>query len=275
VTTAHALHAVEAKPEQTRARYPDVEGYVEREGVRLFYEVCGEGEETVFLLPTWSIVHSRIWKGQIPYLARHLRVITHDGRGNGKSDRPEGADAYATREFVADALAVMDATGTERTALVSLSMASQRALILAAEHPDRVSRVVFISPSLPLTPGHPGRDFSFDEQLDTDEGWAKDNRHYWLRDYPGYLQFFFSQVFTEPHSTKQIEDCVSWGLETTPETLIATAEAPGPNKDELLELCSRIRCPVLVVHGDENQISPHARVEQHLRRPFGLPDLVE
>jgi len=259
VAATQAVETDGATRGQTRARYPDVEGYVDREGVRLFYEVYGKGEETVFLLPTWSIVHSRIWKGQIPYLAKHLRVLTSDGRGNGKSDRPEGAGAYATREFVADALAVMDATQTERATLVSLSMASQRALILAAEHPERVSRVVFLSPSLPLTPGHPGRDFSFDEQLDTDEGWAKDNRHYWLRDYRGFLQFFFSQVFTEPHSTKQIEDCVSWGLETTPETLIETAEAPGPDKKELLELCARVRCPVLVVHGDENQISPHAR----------------
>ena len=52
---------------------------------------------------------------------------------------------------------------------------------------------------------------SFDEELDTDEGWAKYNRHYWLSDYRGFLEFFFAQVFTEPHSTKQIEDCVGWG----------------------------------------------------------------
>ena len=45
--------------EQSRARYPDSEGYVERDGVRLFYEVYGEGEPTVLLLPTWSIIHSR------------------------------------------------------------------------------------------------------------------------------------------------------------------------------------------------------------------------
>ena len=54
-----------------------------------------------------------------------------------------------------------------------------------------------------------------DEELDTDEGWAKYNRHYWLRDYHGFLEFFFSQMFTEPHSTKPIEDGVGWGLETT------------------------------------------------------------
>ena len=42
----------------------------------------------MLLLPTWSIIHSRHWKMQIPYLARHCRVVTFDGRGNGRSDRP-------------------------------------------------------------------------------------------------------------------------------------------------------------------------------------------
>ena len=72
---------------------------------------------------------------------------------------------------------------------------------------------------------------SFDDVLDTDEGWAKYNRHYWLRDYQGFLEFFFSQCFTEPHSTKQIEDCVGWGLETTPETLIAIEDSPSTRSD--------------------------------------------
>ena len=66
--------------EQTRARYPDSTGYVERDGVRVFFEVYGSGEPTVLLLPTWSIVHSRDWKFQISYLAGHCRVVTFDGR---------------------------------------------------------------------------------------------------------------------------------------------------------------------------------------------------
>jgi pimeloyl-ACP methyl ester carboxylesterase len=80
-----------AQREQSRARYPDSEGYIERGGVRVFYEVYGSGEPTVLLLPTWSIIHSRFWKAEIPYLSRHGRVITFDGRGNGRSDRPVGA----------------------------------------------------------------------------------------------------------------------------------------------------------------------------------------
>jgi TAP-like protein len=64
-------------------------------------------------------------------------------------------------------------------------------------------------------------------------------------------------VFTEPHSTKQIEDCVGWGLETSAETLIA-AEVPGIGATRTVELCARVQCPVLVVHGDSDAIVPHA-----------------
>src|ERR671922_1505116 len=128
--------------EQTRARYPDKEGYVERDGVRVFYELYGEGERTVFLLPTWSIIHSRFWKAQIPYLARHFRVLTCDPRGNGKSDRPAQSEAYAEEEFAEDALAVMDATGTERAVLVSLSRGAERSLHLGARRPEQMAGMV-------------------------------------------------------------------------------------------------------------------------------------
>jgi hypothetical protein len=56
-----------------RACQPSRDGYVERDGVKVHYEVYGDGEPTVLLLPTWSIIHSRHWKMQIPYLARHCR----------------------------------------------------------------------------------------------------------------------------------------------------------------------------------------------------------
>jgi len=95
--------------------------------------------------------------------------------------------------------------------------------------------------------------------LDTDEGWAKDNRHYWLRDYRGFLEFFFSQMFNEPHSTKPIEDCVGWGLETTAETLVATAIGAGLSEEAARELCGRVRCPVLVIQGTADEITGPGR----------------
>jgi pimeloyl-ACP methyl ester carboxylesterase/predicted glycosyltransferase len=248
--------------EQSRARYPDTEGFVERDGVRVFYEVYGEGDQTLLLLPTWSIVHSRLWKAQIPYLARHARVVTFDGRGNGKSDRPEGVAPYLEDEFARDTLAVMDATGTERATLITSSCGALWGTIVAADHPERVDRIVYIGPAVALAPDHPERQvpYSFDEEADVYEGWQKYNAVYWSREYRDFLQFFFEQCYPEPHSTKQIEDAVGWGLETDPTTLANTTRAISLCRMERFrETAARVRCPVLVIHGDKDLIRPHAQ----------------
>src|SRR5256885_2316459 len=103
-----------------RARYPDTDGYVDRDGVKVFYEAYGEGDPTILLMPTWPIVHSRFWKGQIPYLARHFRVVTFDARGNGRSDRPQTLEAYSDDQNVADGIAILEATGTSSAIIAGL-----------------------------------------------------------------------------------------------------------------------------------------------------------
>jgi len=256
-----ALELSATPREQTRARYPDQSGYVERDGIRIHYEVYGSGEPTILFLPTWSIIHSRCWKMQVPYLARHCRVITFDPRGNGASDRPEEPEAYAEAEFAADALEVLDATATERAVVVGFSMGAQRALLLAANHPERVEGAVFIGPALPLGASTPRARavISFDEEHETYEGWHKYNGRYWLEHYADFLEFFFSQVFTEPHSTKQIEDSVGWALESGPEMLIATERAPRiKDESQARELAARMRCPVLVIHGEDDALRSHS-----------------
>ncbi|MGQ0575616.1 MAG: alpha/beta fold hydrolase [Pseudonocardia sp.] len=233
-----------------RAREPDLVGHVERDGVRVGYEVSGDGEPTIVLLTSWAIVHMRQWKAQVPYLSRHFRVITVEGRGNGMADRPDSADAYADREYVADAIAVMDATGTDRAVVVGLSLGGRHALQLAAWYPDRAAGVVAIGAALPW-PVPP----DFDEPKPSYERWEKLNRHYWLADYPGWVDWFVSQIFTEPHSVKQREDAVGWGLETTAETLLLTKDAvDAPTVEQTEAMCRAVRCPVLIVHGDSDGI---------------------
>lgn len=246
-----------ARPrEQMRARYPDQEGFVDRGGVRVAYEVYGEGDVTIVLVPTWQIVHSRLWKAQIPYLARHGRVVTFDPRGNGRSGRPTTSEAYDERAYASDIIAVMDATATARAVLVTLSLGAQRGLIVAAEHPDRVDGLIALGPSLAIGTRLESRPRqAFDAVLDTDVGWARYNQHAWRRDFDGFLQFFFGHCFTEPHSTKHIEDCVGWGHEIGAETLILGQSAAFLAAEDTLALCERVRCPVLVVAGDQDAVT--------------------
>src|SRR5216683_3849480 len=223
------------------------------DGVGIFYEVFGPrsaGRSLVFL-PTWSIVHSRIWMAQVPYFARHgFRVLVFDGRGNGRSGRP--ATGYRTDDFVQDTLSVLDAVGIKTAVLVGISDGAKWGIQMAAEHPGRVSDLVLIGPSARLS-GSQRKDLQsfFSEPVDRD-GWNKYNAVYWQRDYRGFLEFFCSQVISQPHSTKQIEDQIKWGLETTPEVLIAT-EVEGATP-QMAEFVANVRCPVLIVHGTNDAI---------------------
>jgi pimeloyl-ACP methyl ester carboxylesterase/predicted glycosyltransferase len=243
-----------------RALAPNESAFADVGGVRIAYEVFGEGDETLLLLPPWAIVHSRFWKLQVPYLARHFRVVTFDPRGNGRSDRPESAEEYGPRLTAQDALAVLDAAGVADCVMVCHCAPSSAALLLAVEHPERFRGAFFMTPALPITPALPERTgHSFDAILPAYEGWAKTNRHHWEHDFRDYLEFFFARCFSEPHSTKQWEDSVAWALESTPQTLALTIDSPGLDRAEIDDLMARVRWPVLVTQGDRDELIPADR----------------
>lgn len=259
--TATLREATDARPsptrsEQSRARYPDTVGVAERAGGRIAWEASGAGDPPIVFVPPWQIVHSRVWKAQIPDFARRHRVVAWDARGNGRSDRPTDPSAHTTRARAADLRAVMDDAGLTAAVLVGLSSASGPMIVFAAEHPDRVLGIVFICPASPLGQSNPTRDVEFEEPLENDEGWNKENLHFWRRNYRAYLEHFFAEALPETHSTKQREDAVGWGLDTDPESLAATVRAPATvDVQTLRTMCASIRCPVLVIQGLAERIT--------------------
>ncbi|MGX6604755.1 alpha/beta fold hydrolase [Micromonosporaceae bacterium Da 78-11] len=246
-----------------RAREPDVEGYVDHDGVKVGYAVYGEGDRTLLFAPSWLVVDSRIWKLQVAYLSRHFRVITVDPRGNGRSQRPTDPVAYTDRAHAADLVAVLDAVGVEQAVVAGMSRGAWRAALAVHEHPDRFTGLIAIAPRVrDLVPPLPEQEvIDFEAVRDTYVGWEKFNRHYWRRDYRGFVEWFFATLLPEPHSTKQLEDCVSWAQDSGPETLI-TAELAPASVGAPEELLRGLRCPVLVIHGEQDRCVPIAAGER-------------
>ena len=245
-----------------RAKLPREEGFVERDGVKLFYEVYGAGPNSMFFPPPWAIVHSRVFKAQLPYFSERFRCITYDPRGNGRSDRPTDVAAYSLDQYVADALAVMDATEAGAAIVVGLSFGGMLTCVLAAHYPDRVKAAILAGTSASIGPGYPYMTPQhFAAKPERFEGWDKYNREHWLADYPDFARHFVSNIFSEPHSTKQIEDGLAWANETNGAVLARTVDARGiaPTFPVGEGMYRAIRCPMLVIHGDDDQIQPHAR----------------
>src|ERR1041384_7895695 len=106
------LPSLERYPFET-AR-PASDGFVERDGVKTWYATWGTSGPWIAFAPIFQIVHTQLLKATVPYLAQHFRVVTMDGRGNGRSDRPEGQDAYTFEHYYLDFLAVLDALRLDR-----------------------------------------------------------------------------------------------------------------------------------------------------------------
>ena len=170
-----------------------------------------------------------------------------------------------------DAIDVMDACGVECAIGVGLSTGAQRGMLLAAEHPERVERMVFIGPMFPVSAfaslrmralAHPRIRPLGTKPPITTRGWGKVNPFYWCNGgYGDFVQWWADKMLTEPHSTKQIEDAIAWSHETDGPTLALSVQnqfaVPATRKDQTA-LAERIQCPVLVIHGTEDQITPYA-----------------
>ena len=244
-----------------RASAPDVVGHVVRDGVALGYERYGDPSDTdrptIVLMPTWTIIHARFWKLQIPYLARHFPVVVYDGPGNGASDRTTDPTRYTARAYAEDAATVLDECGVERAVVVGLSMGGRYATELAALRPELVAGLVMIGPALPVGSLPPERagitEHFLDPAPEDPDGWERYNLAYWHAHYDEFTRWFFEQSFPEPHSTKVREDAVGWAAEAGAAILEAEALHP-PDGRRIRELLGAVRCPTLIVHGDDDRI---------------------
>lgn len=239
-----------------RAIQPNQSGHLKLEGFEIYYETFGNPQaRSLLLFPTWTIVHCRQWKMQVPTLARSFHVIAYDSPGNGGAERTENTAAFEFDRITDQGVGLLDYLGIPEADVLGVSMGSAYGIWLAAHHPDRVGRLVLISNNVsPEFP--PPADPDFWVRRESYDGWQKYNAHYIREHYRDWLDFFFSELFSEAHSTKGFDDSVSWGLETSPEILVrSVADSNRFPTMPVSEALERIQCPVLLIHGEEDRIN--------------------
>ncbi len=109
------------------------------------YQLIGEGTLDLLFLPGWISQVEQLWEAPglrqlLERLAAFSRLILFDRRGTGLSDT--GGEPYSLEQEVRDALAVLDAAGSERAALFTYGLGGLAGALLAADRPDRVGALI-------------------------------------------------------------------------------------------------------------------------------------
>jgi pimeloyl-ACP methyl ester carboxylesterase len=110
-------------------------------GLRMAYVEAGNPRGEPLLLLHGYTDSSRSWSLVAPHLAKY-RLLIPDQRGHGASDAPECC--YGTAQFAHDARLLLDALRVERAAVAGHSLGSMVAVSLAADDPERVSKIILI-----------------------------------------------------------------------------------------------------------------------------------
>jgi len=209
------------------------------DGTGIAWYRYGGGEATVLFVPTWNIVDARVWGHQVEALAYEATVLTYDPRGAGASGRPQ--QGYDFPFHAADARAVLDANGVERTSLVTASRSLNTAILLISDGPGRFDRIVAIAPYVELEPDPESSDTVWLESLRSD--WA------------GFVvRFMRDRVFTEPDSEDVVAEVVAIALDATPEVIVTQEHELDWGRPAVL--LEGISCPTLVIHGDSDASTP-------------------
>jgi pimeloyl-ACP methyl ester carboxylesterase len=120
-------------------RWPSQEGFVTADdGIRLYYSVEGEGPQTV-------IVPAALYlQRDLRELAKGRRIVFYDMRGRGRSDRVDDTTHITIQWDVRDMESVRRHMNAQRMVPVGFSYLGLMVMLYAAEHPDRVERIVQI-----------------------------------------------------------------------------------------------------------------------------------
>jgi len=210
--------------------------------------------------------YGRYWDFFADAVAGRLRLVAPDARGHGESGRP--ADDYAPGEFVADALAVLDALAIERAVVVGHSMGGTHAIRLAAAHPDRVERLVVVDAGPEPLPEGAERARRLSLKRPERFEYADEALAYLRRTSPGYSE----EVYANRMRWLFREDAGDVVWRSSRDALASILS--GARGGDLWDALRAIRCPVLVVRGTRSNVLS-ADVAQRMVKTLADGHLVE
>lgn len=232
-------------PIPSQAEWADAKKTVKlANGISLAYVEMGDSEGKPTLLIHGYTDNGRSWSLIAPYLKKR-RLIAIDLRGHGKSDAPQCCYAYT--DFADDASLFLDALGIAKADVIGHSLGSLTAQLLAAQHPDKVDRLVLISATTAIG-GGPGS-WLWDNvtpltaPIDPNSQFMKD----WYANPNPVDEDFITRERTESAATPiHVWHGVLWG------TVV----------DDLTLITPLVKAPILVLWGEKDSLFDLAHQEK-------------
>jgi class 3 adenylate cyclase len=130
------------------------------------YQLAGEGALDLLFLPGWISQIEQLWEASamrrfLERLAVFNRLILFDRRGSGLSDG--AGESHSPEQEMRDALAVLDAAGSERAALLTYGLGGPVGALLAANHSERVGALIMYA-SIARTSWAPDYDWAMTKE---------------------------------------------------------------------------------------------------------------
>src|SRR3954447_19498204 len=217
------MTTVQSLPEALR---PDESGYVDVNGLHMYYETYGAGTPLVLLHGGMLSIHLN-FAGLIPTLALQHRVIGVEMQGHGRTADIEREITPAA--LASDVIGLLDHLGIDRADVLGHSMGGAVAMELAVSHPDRVRKVVPVSVSV--------RPDGMHEDLTDQSRWATSERMPTQQD---FAEFREEYARLSPHPEHFDEFLASLSA--------SNADLQGWTDEQL----AGVTAPMLLVQGDRD-----------------------
>ena len=230
---------------------------VDVDGIRLRCLVEGPENAPAIVFLNSLGTDVRMWDPQVGALRSRFRIVRHDSRGHGASDVPRGP--YSIEQLGSDVVSLLDAFEIERVHLCGVSMGGLVAQWLAANHPERVERAIFVSTAV---------------KIGSKDRWDERIRALKAGGMPSIRDMVMERLVTR--SFRQRSPDVAKSVE---ETLVSTppagyaASCLAVRDADLTHEVGRIRAPSLIVVGADDVVISQ-REAQELREHIAGSELV-
>ena len=223
---------------------------ISSDGTRIHYEIIGRKSAPPVLMIQGLGADKHMWDMQRFVLATRYRVVAHDNRGAGRSDKPFGA--YTIEQMAADAIAVLDHAEIDNAHIVGASMGGVISQLVAVLYPERVRSLSLVCTSC--------------------------SNHQWRRDLiktwgdiatdkgMGAMTAVAARWVIGPRSLRRLWPAVSWlgpiSTSRPSHGFKGQVQAILDADDSMRDQLSSIKVPTTVIVGNQDVLTPRGDSEE-------------